>query len=342
MGADQVISMEVVLPDGHFISVDENNHPDLFFALRRGGGSTWGIVTSLVVRAYPKTSITQLTYSFGTGVDSETFWAGIDVLLGQFPTWPTFGLYSYWTLSCSNPTDCLFTMAPQLAPDLNQTALEAILEPFFNGLSALGIAVDNLLYVEYDSYLTAFNTIWPPSTDIGGLWTFHTASRLFPASNWKDPVKLAYQTAAMRATAEAGSNLIGYNYQPAVNPVVNQTNAVNPAWREINMFLMLGAVWTQDATPADIATTSKKLVETLQPWREASPTSGTYLNEADINEPNWQQAFYGSNYDYLYTLKQKYDPWGLLYAPTAVGAEDWYIIDQIDYYPTQNGRLCPA
>ncbi|KAJ0381796.1 hypothetical protein COL922a_013828 [Colletotrichum nupharicola] len=60
-GADQVLSMEAVLPNGRFVSVDENNYPDLFFALRGGGGSTWGIVTSLVIRAYPKTPITSLS-----------------------------------------------------------------------------------------------------------------------------------------------------------------------------------------------------------------------------------------------------------------------------------------
>jgi hypothetical protein len=64
------------------------------------------------------------------------------------------------------------------------------------------------------------------------------------------------------------------------------------------------------------------------------------MSEADINEPNFQQAFYGTNYDRLYSLKQKYDPWGLFYAPTAVGSENWYIAGQDPNLPTQNGRLC--
>jgi hypothetical protein len=39
MGADQVLSLDVVLPDGKFVTVNEDSYPDLFWALRGGGGS---------------------------------------------------------------------------------------------------------------------------------------------------------------------------------------------------------------------------------------------------------------------------------------------------------------
>ena len=89
-----------------------------------------------------------------------------------------------------------------------------------------------------------------------------------------------------------------------------------------------------------LVTHNKQLVDWMQPWRDASPGAGSYLNEGDINEPDFQKAFYGDNYDQLYALKQKYDPTGTFYAITAVGSEDWYTTDQIPYYPTTNGRLC--
>jgi FAD/FMN-containing dehydrogenase len=58
-------------------------------------------------------------------------------------------------------------------------------------------------------------------------------------------------------------------------------------------------------------------------WRAVSPGAGAYFSEADITKPNFQQAFYGSYYLQLYGLKQKFDPYGLFNAPTAVGSEDW-------------------
>jgi hypothetical protein len=39
------------------------------------------------------------------------------------------------------------------------------------------------------------------------------------------------------------------------------------------------------------------------------PTLGVYLNEADIQEPNWQTDFYGAkHYPKLLALKKKWDP----------------------------------
>ncbi|KAI8272682.1 FAD-linked oxidoreductase ZEB1 [Colletotrichum sp. SAR 10_98] len=342
-GIARVLSMEVVLPNGRFVSVDENNYPDLFFALRGGGGSTWGIVTSLVIRAYPKTPITSLSYSFNTGgnVSTEAFWSGVDAVFAVFPEYADAGMFSYWSLVCTNKTDCTFSMLPQLGIDMNAAKLKSLSAPLFGNLSALHIPVSDIKYTEFNGVRDAVLSTWTVDGEFVGVWNFHTASRLFPRSNWEDPVKLAAQTKALRQTAEEGGRVMGYNIKTGVNPSLNQTNAVNPAFRETLAFVMLGAAWDLEATPEEIAAASKNLVDQLQPWRDASPGAGTYLNEADINEPDLQQAYYGSNYDYLYQLKQKYDPWGVLYAATAVGAEDWYITDQIQYYPTQNGRLCP-
>lgn len=343
MGADQVISLEVVLPDGRFVSADETTNHDLFYALRGGGGSTWGVVTSVVLRAYEKTITTTLTYTFGTGVEPETFWAAVAAIYGYFQEWPAAGLYTYHSIMCSTATECVFSMAPQFAPNFTTEQLEALNAPFFETLSSLNITVDSLNYTTHNTYLEAFDAMWAPETDGGGTWSEHTGSRLFPRANWEDPAKLNATLAVIRNSSETNGFYLAYNIAPAVNAAVNQTNGVNPAWRETLLFAMLGATWGQNATAEDIAVANKGLTESLGAWREVSPGAGTYLNEADINEPDWQQSFYGEeNYAYLYELKQKYDPWGVFYAIGAVGSEEWYVTDQIEWYPTQNGRLCPV
>ena len=67
---------------------------------------------------------------------------------------------------------------------------------------------------------------------------------------------------------------------------------------------------------------------------ELAPDSGCYLNEGNFRQPNWQQAFYGANYDKLLRIKDKYDPHGLFYAVTAVGS------DRLVAY--NDGHLCKA
>lgn len=339
MAADQVLSLDVVLPDGSFVSADENTNPDLYFALRGGGGGTFGVVTSMVIRAYPEVPITALTYSFGTGIAEETFWSAVDIFWNYFTVWPDLGIWSYFTISCTDTVDCVLSMAPQLAINSTQTDFETIIAPFFANLTSLGITV-NTTYTQYSRYLDMFDGVWPSSTSTCNYWYFHSTSRLFPASNWNNSTMLAYQSSVIRNTTQSRGQFIGYNVHPATDPALSQDNAVNPAWREALMFAQTNVVYDADYTLDDIAAANEQMVEALQPWRDITP--GTYLNEADINEPQWQQSFYGDNYEKLYELKQRYDPWGLFYAIGAVGSEDWYATDQIAYYPTSGGRLCPV
>lgn len=71
----------------------------------------------------------------------------------------------------------------------------------------------------------------------------------------------------------------------------------------------------------------------LNPALEAvTPGGGAYLNEADINQPDWQTTFYGTNYARLLSIKNRYDPDHIFWGPTAVGSERWE--------GSADGRLC--
>jgi hypothetical protein len=83
------------------------------------------------------------------------------------------------------------------------------------------------------------------------------------------------------------------------------------------------------ANLADQHTVTNVLDPTLD---KLTVKDAAYLNEADFNRPNWQQAFYGTNYPRLVSIKKKYDPNGIFWGPTAVGNEVWG--------PAADGRLC--
>jgi len=56
IGANQVTAIEVVTADGHLHRVDRDCEPDLFWALR-GGGGNFGIVTAIEFRLFPVTEV---------------------------------------------------------------------------------------------------------------------------------------------------------------------------------------------------------------------------------------------------------------------------------------------
>jgi FAD/FMN-containing dehydrogenase len=50
---DSLHSVKIVTADGHLRTVDQHSDPDLFWALRGGGGGNFGIVTQFVFRTHP-------------------------------------------------------------------------------------------------------------------------------------------------------------------------------------------------------------------------------------------------------------------------------------------------
>ena len=55
--------------------------------------------------------------------------------------------------------------------------------------------------------------------------------------------------------------------------------------------------------------------------RAATPESGSYVNETDYFEPDWQRSFWGTNYPRLLEIKRRYDPDGLFRCHHCVGSE---------------------
>lgn len=63
----------------------------------------------------------------------------------------------------------------------------------------------------------------------------------------------------------------------------------------------------------------------LPPLEALTPNGSCYLNEGNFRQPDWQSVFYGENYDRLLEIKNKYDPYHMFYATTAVGADYWEV-----------------
>lgn len=54
LGVDNVMQIKVVLPNGTYVTANRCQNQDIFFALRGGGGASFGVVTETTARVFPE------------------------------------------------------------------------------------------------------------------------------------------------------------------------------------------------------------------------------------------------------------------------------------------------
>ncbi|KAI5861383.1 FAD-binding domain-containing protein [Durotheca rogersii] len=339
MAADQVLSIEVVTADGRFVTASETSHSELFWALRGGGGSTYGVVTSMVIKAFPEIPVTTMSFSLTTGDDVSVrqFWQAVRAYFQGFINYTDAGNYAHFNLNATSG-NYVWNMAPWFAPNMSKSELQALSQPFFNAVGKIGLDLKPV-YQEYTSFYEAWDKSFPLESWGSNLARY--GSRLFPKENWENSTKLSDTFEAIRYVVDSGGVVSGYNVAAAPKSGYPDS-AVNPAWRQAVLHAVDIVSWTQDMYTELITIWSTTLTSDWGVvWRQVSPGSGAYLSESDYIEPNFQQSFWGDKYDRLYRLKKKMDPWDVFYAQNAVGSEDWEMSDYIfGVLPSQNSRLC--
>ncbi|KAL5315882.1 hypothetical protein ACEPPN_016756 [Leptodophora sp. 'Broadleaf-Isolate-01'] len=333
MGADHIVSLSVVLSSGHYITATPTQNHDLFWSLSGGGGSTFGVVTSVTVKAHPDIPTTALSFSFSTATPTQ-FWAGVRTFFNYFIPFSNAGTYSYfWVLPGSIPT---FSMNPFFAPNLTSTQTLSLLKPWLDDLASLGIKITPKP-TTYPTYLSAWQASFPQE-GVGGD-SGCTGSRLFPRSNWLNETLLNATFAAWKGSIDAGLLTINFNFAPTLSAGGDPDNSVNPAWRETVMHSIQIASWGRDADFEEIRRMRNLMSERQRVWRGVSPGAGAYLGESDREEEGFQGSFYGRKYERLLGVKREVDPEDVFWAKTAVGSEGWRVVGEgpVD---DENGRLC--
>ncbi|KAJ7836501.1 FAD binding domain-containing protein [Mycena leptocephala] len=344
--------------------VDADNSADLFFAMRGGGGSTYGIVTSAVIKAFPPLTLQTAHFMWSgsldanfpptidpsTGaitVDKETFWSGVREWI-QFSRSVSdaggigFSYIEPPSSTLTGPPSGLFQMIGQfILPGQTLNDATAFLEPFFSTMTQLGIPLTQSNTTTITSQ--PYNTRRTGQGDPVGNVRF--SSRLFPHANWEDPALFNATVQSIRAAIEDGGytvNAIPYSPTEAVSGFPN--DAVNPAFRQTAMhaiaFDPASPVKDGRVLPAKVVNAAHaRLNSFVDAWRKLTPGSGAYMNEADMQEPEWQQSFFGDHYPRLLDIKRRRDPWGVFWAPTTPGSEAWEVVVP-DGLPLQTGPLC--
>lgn len=89
LAVDNIKQFSIVTADGVFRTVNSQTNPDLFWALRGGGGGSWGIVTEVVYKLLPATHMFSQNVTVALiGNKTQAASSSVDMIdmLGQYQT----------------------------------------------------------------------------------------------------------------------------------------------------------------------------------------------------------------------------------------------------------------
>ncbi|CAJ2507919.1 Uu.00g091050.m01.CDS01 [Anthostomella pinea] len=322
LSADNVLEWEVVTAEGaHVVARPGTVYEDLYWALSGGGGGTYAAVVSVTIRAHPDMRFAgaNLTIVQGSEVADDVFWGVVQTFIESAPLFANLGVYTSFALQ-----EGIFVVSPIIAANLSAAALHSLFDPTLAALNTSGMYFD--FFVDnFASYLDVYDAVEPTNN----VTEYNIGGRLIPRSLVE--TNLTALMATLQYIVADGSGVSGISVNVSSYPL-DVANSVNPVWRTSIYSFVIGSALDQYNISANIPI-QEKMTNDLVPALEAiTPGGGAYVNEGDFRQPDFQQVFYGDNYNTLLAIKDKYDPKDLLYGLTAVGSERW--ASQSD------GRLC--
>lgn len=317
LAADNALQFTVVLANGQVVVANEAQHSDLFWALRGGGASTWGVVIDVTFRAHPGPSVVSYASFTAYLPNAPAFRSLVEAFVSLQPNISEDGFAGFSYIA--NNT-LLFGYS---ALDKNKTQVAASLQHFVDYAKSTG-AYSDLNITEYSSWNDYWINYSCPTGNCQSLGggSAYLASRLIPAENFERPAELT------SALLNISNTEVGYTISHLVaggNVSKRDPNsvAVNPAWRNALWHTILTSTYPDNASPETRKSIHNRLTDINGVLRDITPGSGCYMNEADANEPNWQQAFFGSHYERLRYIKSQVDPKHLFICRNCVASDEW-------------------
>lgn len=330
LAADHVLEIQLVTPTGEIVTANECQHQDLFWAIRGGGGSTFGIITSITVAAFPSVPHITAIVLAGTAPNTDTYWSAMAYLLSQFPSLSDLDISAY-TFLYPNTTyqgvnvgafQGIFSV-PQLSKQNTTGSLKAALAPILEHINTIypGQFQYSVSAVEYPSFYDWWKDNNGPN-DAGA--EVLVGSRLLTRQALSANVTELREAikAATPPDASIQAYLVGGK---GVRDVVPRggSDAVLPAWRDSLVHMVTGVSWPPLDTAAKVKQQNLLTNTYLKALRELEPDTGAYINEADLYEPNPHQTFWGAHYPRLLKIKRSVDPNDVLWCTPCVGNERW-------------------
>lgn len=206
----------------------------------QGGGSTFGVIISTTIAAWPSVPLICYNVTFGTLPDSEAYWDSMAYWLSQYPALAEVGLAGYGDLESNTSVDGInyggfggVFLLPVLSPQNTTASVAAAIDPILAHINAtwpgyFQFSTNSMIYPSFYDW-------WLPNNgpDYGGI-DIMVGSRLLPAEALTanlTALKVALQGFNNPQANDISVDLVSgkgvWNAVPR-----GGSDAVNPAWRK--------------------------------------------------------------------------------------------------------------
>jgi FAD/FMN-containing dehydrogenase len=279
---DNLLAAEVVTADGRMLEASENEHPDLFWALR-GGGGNFGVVTRMTFRLHPLTQVFggELVYAFDDALALGRVYREV---MADAPD----DLQAYLSYATGDGGEK--TASVILCHCGPRAAGEAVLERFRQFRRPIAEQVGCLTYLQMQQH-------WDDAFPAGKLHF------------WKSSFLATISDEALGVCQEAIARHALPGCHVDVEPMGGAIASVAPdatafADRDAASTLIIATGWVNSHETEARVAWARETWSSVQPYAKPS----AYVNYLDDDDDHRTEAVYGANFRRLVEIKRTYDP----------------------------------
>lgn len=310
LGIDRVIQFKIVTPDGVKRVANHCQNEDLFWALKGGGGGTFGVVLESTHRVEKAMSLIVAEVNYKQTAENVNKW--FDLLVNNSLPWVKQGWGGHFRSSNIVSVTPLLSLAE--AEDSMKSATDFALAN--NGSFTIeALPSWKAFYAKY---------LIPNEAAVGTPRIL--ASRLIPSIFFSTQEGRKALFELLKKAIQLGFS----PYIPTDTPFLysyppNSTSSTI-AWRDSVWMLSFGVDIGWNATLVQQTATLDKQASLIKDMEnmvvEFGGVVGSYFNEDSPWTENWSEKWWGTeNYKKLLEIKLRYDPEGLLGCWKCVGFE---------------------
>ncbi len=356
LAAAGLIEAEIVTADGQVRIANQHRNPELFWALKGGGGGSWGVVTRLTLRTRELPEHFAAVFGTVRASSDAAFRELVAFTVGFYrdtlfnPGWGEQIVYhtdnsitirmvghghsqqdleTQWQplrdWVASRPADFSFESPLQLLSFPARAMWDA---STLSGLEPGVVTFDNR------PGAPAGNAWWTGDGEEAAQFLHGYRSAWLPAALLEDSARERLVDALIACTREWSVSLHFNKGLAGANPAdieAARDTAINP--QVLDAFALAIIAGYQPRVYPGVAghepdlNTAREhraaIDRAMAALLTAAPDAGSYVSESNYFEPDWQRSYWGSNHARLAAVKREYDPAGIFYVHNGVGSEQW-------------------